>query len=1094
MMNTSSPASFLRLVRLVPLGATLVFFAASPALAQVSITTLGTPVTENFDTLANTGTSSAMPTGWAFLEAGTSAANDGLYTAGTGSANAGDTYSFGSTSTTERALGGLLSGTFNTTFGAAFTNNTGATITSLGVIYTGEQWRLGATGRADRIDFQYSLDATSLNTGTWTDVNALDFSSPITTGTAGALDGNASANRTAISSTVTGLSIAPGATFWIRWNDFNASGADDGLAVDDFSLTANPTGGGINLGINDVAVLEGNASTVIATFTVSLSAPAPVGGVTFDIATADGTATVADSDYAARTLTGQTIATGNSTYTFDVTVNGDANLEPNETYFVNVTNVVGTGVTVTDGQGLGSITTDDVTYTLIHDIQGTGLTSPLVGTPVTTRGIVTGIRSNGFFIQSSSADADSDPNTSEGVFVFTGGAPPVAAARGNDVRVVGTVVEFIPTADPVSPPMTEISVSPAVDLLSTGNPLPAPITLTTADTSPSGTLVQLERFEGMRVTVPSLTVIAPTAGFVSEPNATATSNGVFYGVITGVARPFREAGIAASDALPPSPACCIPRFDENPERLRVDSDGQTGATALEVTAGAVVTNITSPLDFAFRTWNLLPDPTPPPSVSGNVTAGAVPVPAAGEATIASWNLERFYNTVDDPPAGGEPVLTTTAFNNRLNKASLAIRNVLRSPDILGVVEMENLSTLQALATKINTDTVSGGGADPVYQAYLQEGNDVGGIDVGFLVKSTQVSVTSVTQFGLTATYVEPGGATALLWDRPPLVLEAAMAPAGGPSFPVTVIVNHLRSLIGIDDAVDGARVRAKRKAEAEYLADLIQARQIANPGERILVVGDFNAFQVNDGYVDLIGTIKGTPTPADNVVAASSDLVNPDLLSLTDGPSAQQYSFSFDGNAQQLDHILMTANASSQLTGFHFARVSSDFPETYRTDAARPERLSDHDAPVAYLRGLSADLGVGITDSPDPGNGGTPITYTVTASNLGPDPATNLTVTLTLAAGLSYGGGSGTGWTCGESAGVVTCTTAGLAIGSAPSITILATTPVVGGSFVSTVSVASATSDPAAGNNSTTASTTVASDVIFKDGFDSGRTPSRTIR
>ncbi|HEX8287248.1 MAG TPA: choice-of-anchor Q domain-containing protein, partial [Pyrinomonadaceae bacterium] len=112
-----------------------------------------------------------------------------------------------------------------------------------------------------------------------------------------------------------------------------------------------------NLTINDVSLNEGNAGTTTFTFTVSLSAPAPAGGVTFDIATANGTAT-SPSDYTAKTLTGQTISAGNSTYSFTVLVNGDTTPEANETFFVNVTNV--TGATVTDGQGQGTITNDDV--------------------------------------------------------------------------------------------------------------------------------------------------------------------------------------------------------------------------------------------------------------------------------------------------------------------------------------------------------------------------------------------------------------------------------------------------------------------------------------------------------------------------------------------------------------------------------------------------------------------------------------------------------------------------------------------------------------------------------------------------------------
>jgi len=111
-----------------------------------------------------------------------------------------------------------------------------------------------------------------------------------------------------------------------------------------------------NLSINDVSANEGNAGTTSFDFTVSLSSPAPTGGVTFDIATADNTATQ-PGDYIQNTLTGQTIPAGSSTYTFSALVNGDVVNEPNETFFVNVTNV--TGATVVDGQGQGTIVNDD---------------------------------------------------------------------------------------------------------------------------------------------------------------------------------------------------------------------------------------------------------------------------------------------------------------------------------------------------------------------------------------------------------------------------------------------------------------------------------------------------------------------------------------------------------------------------------------------------------------------------------------------------------------------------------------------------------------------------------------------------------------
>lgn len=210
--------------------------------ASMVINALNIPVLQDFNGLVNSGTSSAMPNGWAFSESGTSSRKDGMYAAGIGSSDNGDTYSFGASGSNDRALGGLLSGTLSPTFGVEVKNETAGTIVRLVVSYTGEQWRLGTSGRADRLDFQYSTAATALDNGngTWTDVNSLDFSSPITLGSVGALNGNDAANRLFRSATISGLSVAPGATIWFRWTDFNALGADDGLAVDDFSITAVP--------------------------------------------------------------------------------------------------------------------------------------------------------------------------------------------------------------------------------------------------------------------------------------------------------------------------------------------------------------------------------------------------------------------------------------------------------------------------------------------------------------------------------------------------------------------------------------------------------------------------------------------------------------------------------------------------------------------------------------------------------------------------------------------------------------------------------------------------------------------------------------
>lgn len=245
---------------------------AAPAAPLAAISLTGGAYTQNFDTLASSGTSSDVPGGWAFSESGTNA--NTMYTANDGGSTTGDTYSYGSTGSTERAFGGLQSGSLIPTIGAEFKNDTGATIIALGVSYICEQWRSGVANRnaADRLDFQYSTDATSLTTGTWTDVDALDCLTTDISDPSGAKNGNDSAYRTAVSATVSGLSIPNGAVFWIRWTDWNISSSDDGLAVDDFSITPTTSAADTAPSVTSTTPASGDTGVAVdATVTVTFS-------------------------------------------------------------------------------------------------------------------------------------------------------------------------------------------------------------------------------------------------------------------------------------------------------------------------------------------------------------------------------------------------------------------------------------------------------------------------------------------------------------------------------------------------------------------------------------------------------------------------------------------------------------------------------------------------------------------------------------------------------------------------------------------------------------------------------------------------------
>ncbi|MEI6358614.1 MAG: hypothetical protein WCP53_16170, partial [Verrucomicrobiota bacterium] len=183
--------------------------------------------TQNFDSTITSGTTTTLPGGWIAGAAATTV------TASAGTSTAGY-YLWGAASSAERALGSV-DDSATRTIGVYYQNNTGRTVTQLSISYKGEQWRAG-TGSSDKLVFAYSTDAAgSLTSGTWNAVTALDFASPNAANNAN-LVGNNSPNFTYIGAVITGLSIANGGTFTLRWQDLAVANTDDGLGVDDFAI------------------------------------------------------------------------------------------------------------------------------------------------------------------------------------------------------------------------------------------------------------------------------------------------------------------------------------------------------------------------------------------------------------------------------------------------------------------------------------------------------------------------------------------------------------------------------------------------------------------------------------------------------------------------------------------------------------------------------------------------------------------------------------------------------------------------------------------------------------------------------------------
>ncbi|MGD9588951.1 MAG: hypothetical protein AB7Q37_02200 [Pyrinomonadaceae bacterium] len=611
----------------------------------------------------------------------------------------------------------------------------------------------------------------------------------------------------------------------------------------------------------------------------------------------------------------------------------------------------------------------------IAEIQGDGNTSPFAGKSVRAEGVVTARIRTGFFIQTPDDKADKDPKTSEGIFVFTRTAPPAEAVVGNLVEVSGTLQEFRRDNEPFALTITEIVMqgsSDRVRVISERNALPKPIVLTGTDLM-SNAVDSLERYEGMRFQIDELVVCSPTKGRFDLKTFTASSDGTFYGVIKPLPRPFREPGRDAREFattadkdkyLKEFPKAKI--FDSNPEVLRIDTDEQNFAPAqaggpasnaaarpsgMIVAATTEVKGLVGVLHYSFGKYTLLTDPDLKVSITSIGRPTPLPAPDARQIVVAAMNLENFFDDVDDPGIK-EDVMTPEAFARRLQKMSKAIVEFMRAPDVIGVSEAENLNGLKRLAAKLNADSTAAGRPDPKYEAFLIEGNDGRGIDNGFLIKTSRVKVIETRQFGKADKFRNANTREEnFLNDRPPLMLRASVPDdKAGVPFEFTVIANHLKSFSGYNDPRQQDNVRLKKKLQAEFLAKLLDERQKKDPNERIILMGDLNFFQFNDGIADIVGTITGKPAAAAEVMMASPDLVERDMINLVDVIAApQRYSYIFDGNAQVLDHILISETLRRHTTGFGYARINADYPEILRNDASRMERFSDHDPAIAYF-------------------------------------------------------------------------------------------------------------------------------------------------
>jgi predicted extracellular nuclease len=759
----------------------------------------------------------------------------------------------------------------------------------------------------------------------------------------------------------------PAPTISTTLSDFRAgNGAtdtDDNAA--DFSTgSPNPRSSGVALSINDISFVEGGPSSYLVDFTISLTSPATGAGVTFDVATADGTATIADNDYLADSQTGLNIPAGSSSYTYQVAVNGDANPEQDETFFVNVTNV--TGATVTDDQGQATIQTDDAPspcdspYTRIYDIQGSGDDAAITGN-VTTRGIVVGdfeggAANSGFFIQD--ATGDGDASTSDGIFVFTGNTDLVAA--GEDVVVTGYARErFNQTTINGSNSNTAAVTAANIADCGTGSVDPTDVQM------PFSSLTFPERYEGMLVNFPQTLQIA------EHFNYDRFGEIVLALPIDDDLRPFTGTAVdePGPDAVARTLTNTLSRITlddnqsaQNPAVLR-HPNGDPFTLDNRFRGGDEVANATGVMGFDFSLYRIYPTQGAD-YTSTNPRPETAPDPG-GRLRVAAQNTLNFFLTLDTTssdsgpgPCGGNANLDCRGadadqpdeFTRQRTKLLQALVGI--DADVLGLNEIENTPGVSPLGDPTRgivpglNDLLGAGTYDFIDTGVI--GSDA--IRVGLIYKPGKV--TPVGDFKLLTSAVDP---RFIDTKSRPALAQTFRENATGELF--TVVVNHLKSKgsdcndIGDPDLGDGqGNCSQTRRAAANALVDWLATDPTGSGDPDFLIVGDLNSYAKEQ-------TIDEIKQGADDVDGSADDWTN--LIEQYIGPEA--YSYVFDGQAGYLDHALANATLAGQLAGASEWHINADEPDILDYDTSfKPAaeealyepnqfRVSDHDPVLVGL-------------------------------------------------------------------------------------------------------------------------------------------------
>ena len=604
---------------------------------------------------------------------------------------------------------------------------------------------------------------------------------------------------------------------------------------------------------------------------------------------------------------------------------------------------------VSGSTGIFEITTP------IYAIQGEGHISPFADNPyddveetdeqVVTTGIVTAIDANGFYLQD--PQGDGDIATADGVFVFTGEEPSVSV--GDELRVEGTVTEFVPGGLDTNNLSTTEIVDATVTTLSEGNEFPDPVVLGEDRLPPTQVIDDdglasydptadgidfYESLEGMRVTVNDAQVVGPTNRFGeiftvanNGENATNISN---RGTIN------------------------IDPDDFNPERIQIQVDDGIlpDFEAPQVDVNAQLGDVTGVVGYGFGNFEVnVTEPFEPEAASELQREVTELAGTEDQLTIASYNVLNLDPNDED---GDEDIA-----NGQFERIASHIVTNLQAPDIVALQEIQDNDGSE------ESDVTA---ADETLSLLVEQIEEIGDVTYEFIDNPFIGENTSGGQ---------PGGniRTAYLYnpDRVDFVessLDPVVEPQNQQTDPtnpffdsrlplvatftfngeeITLVNNHFSSKGGSaplfgqiqpavelqeDPQVNGSldERREQANAVAEYVEDILAE----DPDANVSVLGDLNEFE----FISPLEILEGE----DNL-----------LLNLTNTlPPDERYSYIFQGNSQSLDHILISENLAGEVEaeavegGEVLDGESVEF-DAVHVNAEFADQASDHDPLVAQL-------------------------------------------------------------------------------------------------------------------------------------------------